>query len=168
MTSRSSDIDFHRIRTLHGSQHQGFEEFCCQLAARYEERPEGARFFRLRGEGGDGGVESYWDLPNGEEWGWQAKFLFTLKKPQLDRSVRTALEMHPKLTRYFVCLPFDLTGPTGRPKGKRTGKSQVEKFAEYVAVWEKLAASKGMKVKFMRWGATELFDRREGSTKQLK
>jgi len=151
-----SKIDFKHIRTFNGSQQEAFEEFCCQLAYRYNDVPQNSKFSRYRGAGGDGGVECVWKLPNGEEWGWQAKYVFSLKdaKPLLDKSTKTALKIHPKLTRYFICLPFNLTGPTGRK-----GKSESEKFEEYKEEWKKLAEEKGMNVEFILWDATSLIDR---------
>ena len=148
------DIDLKAIRAIDGRQDLGFEEFCCQLARREEGVPPGSRFVRYRGAGGDGGVECVWMLPGGEEWGWQAKYIFRLSKRQLDKSVTTALSMHPQLKRYTICLPFDLTGLTGRG-----GKSESHKMAEYVNQWEHLARSRGMEVQFAVCSKSELLDR---------
>lgn len=149
------NIDFKNIRALNRNQQEAFEEFCCQLAYRYKDVPQNSKFYRYRGAGGDGGVECIWKLPNGEEWGWQAKYVFSLRdaKSQLDESVKTALEIHPDLTRYFICLPFNLTGPTGRK-----GKSESERFEEYKEGWKKLADEKGMNVEFVLWDKTTLID----------
>ncbi len=65
-------IDFKDIRTHTGTQDKGFEELCCQLAS-FEEVPKDS-IFRRKGAGGDGGVECYWRLPNGNEKAWQAKY----------------------------------------------------------------------------------------------
>ena len=93
-------IDFRNIVPRNGSQSDAFEEFCCQIARRCPEAPEGSEYVRYRGAGGDGGVECILRLPNGEEWGWQAKYIFDLQraKAALDESVATALSIHPKLT----------------------------------------------------------------------
>ena len=147
------EIDFRNIRTHSGSQDEGFEEFCCQIAQHAVKVPEGSKHVRFRGAGGDGGVEFVWQLPSGEEWGWQAKYFFELDKQQLDKSVSTALTIHPSLSQYFICVPFNLTGPTGRP-----GKSQCEKYEEYKAQWEKLAEDKGMSIKFILWNKSYLID----------
>ena len=51
------------------------------------------------------------DFPDGAEWGFQAKFF--VSKPdssewgQIDKSVKRALDTHPKLSRYTICLPID-------------------------------------------------------------
>jgi hypothetical protein len=49
-------INWKNIRTLSGSQAEGFEQFCCQLASR-EAMPLGAKFTR-KGKP-DAGVECY-------------------------------------------------------------------------------------------------------------
>jgi hypothetical protein len=98
-----------------GSQPDAFDEFCCQIALRCPEAPEGSEYVRYPGAGGDGRVECILWLPNGEEWGWQAKYMFDLQraKAAFDESAATAVSIHTKLTRYTICLPFDLTGPMG-------------------------------------------------------
>ena len=60
------------LRTLNGSQSGGFEELCSQVARL--EAPAGAAFFRKGNP--DGGVECFCRLGDGQEWGWQAKWLF--------------------------------------------------------------------------------------------
>ena len=149
-------MDFTNIRPFNGSKYEAFEEFCCQLAYRYDSVPQNSEFHRYRGAGGDGGVECIWKLPDGKEWGWQVKYVFNLNnaKSQLDSSIKTALKIHPKLTKYFICLPFNLTGPTGR-----MGKSETQKFEEYKQEWQELAKKNGMSVEFILWNKTILIDR---------
>jgi hypothetical protein len=53
---------------------ESFEEFCYQVAQRsYEEKGD---FTPIDDSGGGDGVEFYMLLPNGDEWGWQAKFYY--------------------------------------------------------------------------------------------
>ncbi len=144
-------MNFKEIRTVNGSQDEGFEEFCCQLARIFKEIPEGSHFQRFQGSGGDGGVECVWSLQSGEEWGWQAKYFFQLDKKQITKSFITALDVHPNLTRYYICVPFNLTGPT-----KRKGKSQQEKFNDYVKEWKEYANSKGIDIDIISWDSSEL------------
>ena len=117
------DLDFRQIVSRCGGQHEAFEELCCQLAHRTV--PEDAPYTRLHGAGGDGGVECFADFPDGSQMGWQAKYVFEIDRllTQATKSLTTALRIHPTLTRYVVCFPFDLTGPTGRP-----GRSSQEKW----------------------------------------
>ncbi|MBY4890729.1 hypothetical protein K5Y32_22645 [Pantoea sp. DY-15] len=94
--------DFTRIRIHDGSQDNGFEELVCQLAHLYP--PAGYdTFIRKEGAGGDAGVECYWVLKDGSEYGWQAKYftgaLTDSQWGQVNESVITALKKHPRLTR---------------------------------------------------------------------
>jgi hypothetical protein len=103
----SFNLDWSGIRPLNGSSHNGFEELCAQLAE--NEIPKGARFERKGTP--DAGVECYAILDDGTEWGWQAKYFDSLGNSQwsqLDDSVETALDKHPRLVRYFICIPLDL------------------------------------------------------------
>ena len=147
------DPDLSRIRPLNGDRRIGFEEFCAQLA-RHDNAPAGSRFVRLEGAGGDGGVECYWVLADGTEWGYQSKFLDHLDKAQVTASVETAIRIHPHLTRYVVCLPFDLSGRTGR-----RGSDQETRWTGYVAEWQQLAADRGLTVSFEKWPRSELIER---------
>jgi hypothetical protein len=99
-----------------------FEEFCCQLFRRAPNVPEKSRYRRIRGAGGDGGVEATWVYPDQKVWGLQAKFFGRLgssEKAQLTESVRQAAANYPTLERYTICLPFNLTGNTGAKAGNQ-------------------------------------------------
>ena len=146
-------IDWNNIRPLNGSRDKGFEELCAQLAR--AEIPNGARF--MRKDAPDAGVECYAVLSDGSEWGWQAKYFYTLGNSQwsqINKSVRTALEKHPRLIRYYICMPLDL--PDARIEGRKSAK---DKWEEYVQRWKELASEKGMNVEFIFWGSYELLER---------
>lgn len=121
------------LRPWKNSQNTAFEELCCQLAE-YELAPPGAKFIRKGTP--DAGVECFWILPTGGEWGWQAKFLFPPFGPaqwrQLDESVYTALDNHPNLIRYTVCLPFNRSDP----RGQKGHKSFLDLWNERVNKWQ--------------------------------
>ena len=68
------NLSWSNLRDLNGSQHAAFEELCCQLAAT-EPTSVGAAFTRKAPP--DAGIEAYWTLASGEEWGWQAKFFLS-------------------------------------------------------------------------------------------
>ncbi|HXH48490.1 MAG TPA: AVAST type 2 anti-phage system protein Avs2 [Terriglobia bacterium] len=97
-------------------------------------------------------------LSNGDEWGWQAKFF--LEPPgngewqQIDDSVKTALEKHPRLTRYFVCLPINR--PDARVPGRQ---SFMDKWDAHVAKWGSWARAKQISVEFEYWGEYEIASR---------
>ena len=145
------DIDFQKIAPRLGGEQEAFEELCCQLARRYLR--EGANFTRLRGAGGDGGIECFADIPDEGRVGWQAKYVFEVDSliQQLDSSLSTALRIHPTLTRYIVCFPFDPTGPTGRK-----GKSGEEKLNEWCRKRKEEAAASNRKLEIDLWFASQL------------
>lgn len=146
-------LDWNSIRPLNGGRDKGFEELCAQLA--HAEIPTGSRFERKGTP--DAGVECYAVLSGGSEWAWQAKYIDVLgdsQWSQIDRSVGTAIEKHPRLARYFVCAPVDR--PDARIEGQRSAK---DKWDEHVAKWTKQAAGKGMAVEFVYWGSYELLER---------
>lgn len=149
------DIRLSAIRPLDGSQHTAFEELCCQLATA-EPFGEGCEFVR-KGRGADGGVECLWRRPDGSEHGWQAKYVWGWDDSlaaQLNDSIKTALRLHPALTHYTVCLPFDL------PDGRRArAKSARRKWDDWRAGWIQKALESGRKLTVDLWGQSELIAR---------
>lgn len=146
------DINFQNVRPYDNSRQTGFEELCSQLAS-LEPLPEGAEFIR-KGRGADAGVECFVKHADGSETGWQAKWLFdwdSSLSSQLDKSIRTALTKHPKLTKFIVCLPFDL--PDSRKKGQQ---SALQKWAAWVAKWQATALAEKRSLTFELWGKSEL------------
>ena len=71
------DFEMRQIAPRCGGKREAFEELCCQLASRT--LTEEAVYTRLRGAGGDGGVECFADLPDGNRVGWQAKYVFDIE-----------------------------------------------------------------------------------------
>ena len=66
----------------------------------------------------------------------------------ITKSIKTALKEHPELTRYYVCVPKDLTLNTDKTWNRQ------------VIEWKALAKSEtGREVEFHWWGASELSDR---------
>ncbi|MGW5248395.1 hypothetical protein ACWEQN_32000 [Streptomyces sp. NPDC004129] len=153
-------VDLFAIRALRGDQRHGFEELCCQLA-RQDVPAAGGRFVRVEGAGGDGGVEAYWELPDGSKIGFQAKFFRKLDIAQIDKSVRAALKVHRTLVRMVVCAPITLTGVTGRTKrdGVTPATSQQSQWDDAVKQWQDLATAEGRTVTFGFWDESELLDR---------
>lgn len=154
------EIDFAKIREFQGSQQNGFEELVCQIAD--IERPiRGKTFIRKDGSGGDGGVECYWILEDNKEYAWQAKyFLDTLSSTQwsqIDNSVKTAIEKHPNMIRYYICLPRDRNDSRKIVKGNPT-KSELDRWNEHVEGWKDIANQHGRDIEFVFWGLHELID----------
>jgi hypothetical protein len=136
------NIKFSEIRTLEGKQDKGFEELCVQLLPLLiGEKPE--RVDRIEGRGGDGGVEAVALTISKQNIGLQSKFFGKLAAAQwhqVNESVRTAIDKHPELTRYIVCVPLDRT------------PGQLKKWKELIAAWS--AASPKLVVEWL--GSSEL------------
>lgn len=147
--------DLLKIRALNGSQHYAFEELCCQLAS-LEPRQSGTSFVR-KGSGADAGVECFLHNADNTEIGWQAKFfdVFTSgQASQLTESFFHAVEKHPRLTRYIVCLPINL-------KDGRTGKekSEGQRWEDWKAARLKEVTKLGRTVDIELWQATTVRER---------
>lgn len=155
-------INWSNIRSLDNSQNEGFEELVCQLA-RNEEIPNKNKFLR-KGKP-DAGVECYWILENGEEWAWQAKY-FTASLgdnqwAQLDQSVETVLEKHPKLKKYYIAIPND--PPDARLPNQN---SMLDKWNGRVEKWKEWASAQGRSVTFEAWWSSDLINRLSKSENQ--
>jgi len=148
------------LRAWEGSQEKAFEELCCQLAAA-EQLSDSWRFTRKAPP--DAGIECFWTMPNGEEKAWQAKFFFQMQEAQwrdLDESVQTALNKHPRMVQYCVCLPIDLAD--ARLTDKRTKKRKTfgqDAWNRRVEKWKQWAAGLGMQVRFEYWGNHQICNR---------
>ncbi len=149
VTGSGPDIDFARIVPRLGSTTNAFEELCCQLARRTSSGVQ-----RLHGAGGDGGIECFLDSHEGRV-GWQAKYVFNVRSlmAQASKSLDEALRIHPTLTCFVLCFPFDLTGPTGR-----RGRSGVDKLATWVRERERGAHRRGRRLTIELWPAAKLRD----------
>jgi hypothetical protein len=105
-------IDWSKLKPYNTDQKRSFEELCYQVArVQFEEL---GTFTSVDDSGGGDGVEFYLTLPNGEEWGWQAKFymdgrLSTSRKNSIIGSLKKSCIMHPNLKKWFLCVPQDLT-----------------------------------------------------------
>lgn len=147
----NTDINFLNIRCHDNSKNIAFEELCCQLA-RIQAPGDGWNFTR-KGGSADAGIECFWKAPDGTEHGWQAKYVFDINDliKQATKSVTSALEKHPALTKYYVCMPIDFAD--SRQEGHVTEKV---KWDNAVQGWQKQATEKGMSVEFIPWGKFEL------------
>lgn len=149
------NINWHQIKTFHGSQNNAFEELVCQLAR--AELMEGRKSF-TRVAAPDGGVEAYCTLENGDEIGWQAKYFHSMADSQwrqIEKSFLTALSTHPKLTRYHICIPLDRQDPRLTDQ-----KWFMDKWNESVVKWKTIAEDKGIhELDIDFWGSSELIDR---------
>jgi hypothetical protein len=149
-------IDFRAIREHEGTRAKGFEELCCQLAL-LEPRPADAIHTR-KGAGADAGVECFTRFADGRETGWQAKYYWNMDgslTSALDKSIESALDKHPDLDTYIVCVPFDLPDPR---TGTKT-KSALDCWENWKNKWIAKAASENRNLKIPLWSAVELRER---------
>ena len=135
---------------LKGLQQTAFEEVCCQLAA--YDLPQGAIFIRKGFSRCWCGVLCY---PTGSKRvGLEAKFFDPKGQSQwqqLDKSVKTALDKHPLLARYIICLPVDFPDPR-----LSNQKSQYDKWIDTSKNGEAGQRQWGRKVSFEKWKNHEL------------
>lgn len=149
-----NNFSWTNIRSFNNSQSNAFEELVCQLAN--EEPIEGKISFTRVGAP-DGGVECYCLLENGDEYGWQAKYFLSMGTEQwrqIEESFKRALETHPRLTKYFVCIPLDRQDP--RIPGQYWF---MDKWNEFVRKWSQYAKSLGRTIEIEYWGSHELLSR---------
>jgi len=150
------NLDFKFIREHRGTQNGGFEELCCQLAS-LEDPATGSRFIR-KGPGADQGLECYRTYVDGHEVGWQAKYFINGfddgQISDLDDSLQRALDAHPQLTKFVVCLPIDL-------RDNRFGKkaSEVQRYEKWCKKSIENAATKGRTVEIELLSASSIGER---------
>ena len=116
-------IDWSELKPYQNNKYRSFEELCYQIAkGLYEEK---GRFTSVDDSGGGDGVEFYLTLPNGDQWGWQAKFYYPdprlsdSRKRSIKDSLKTACEKHPRLKKWFLCTPTNFTPREGRRQGEQ-------------------------------------------------
>jgi len=148
-------MNWDRFSLKHRSEEGAFEAFVSQLFERWCHQTFGGdveRFYYLDGRGGDGGVEAFCVLRNLDEVGVQAKWFrgtFDQKRAaNVTSSLAQAKLRHPRLRRYIVCLPEDLTDSKNQQAGQRSG---LDRWKDVEA-----AAAKRSDVTIEFWGEHRL------------
>ncbi len=139
-----------KIKAINGSQDAAFEELVCQLA--YTEKTSEYITFERKGTP-DGGIECYWIKKDGTEIGWQAKYFQALNSGEwssIKKSLFDALETHPKLTEYIICLPHNLSD------GRRGKKTQKQVWDENKQKWEQEIKRLSRDVSLTLWNSSTL------------
>ncbi|EBO6557625.1 hypothetical protein FNH72_09045 [Salmonella enterica subsp. arizonae] len=147
-------IRWESIRTFNNSQNNAFEELICQLA---REEPIINKIDFRRVAAPDGGVEAYCVLDDGTEYGWQAKYFFSMgdaQWKQLKESFETALKTHPNLTKSYICIPLDRQDPR-----RKDQDWFMDKWNKKVAEWTQYAKGLGRNISIEYWGSSELTHR---------
>ena len=145
-------IDFTKLKPYDGKQTKCFEQLCYQIAQK--EFGHLGEFTPIDGAGGDGGVEFYLKLTNGEKWGWQCKYFgdngrlnISSRDAAIEDSLETACRNHSDLTKWFLCLKTDLTTDSLSSKGKFS-KGERNWFEKELS--QKIPA--GRTIKLEHWG----------------
>ncbi|WP_209403806.1 hypothetical protein [Pseudozobellia sp. WGM2] len=130
---------WNNFKTYGDSPENAFETLCNQLFERYLHRNyknDLARFRVINGAGGDGGIEAYGTLHTGTIVAVQSKWFPTAMQTsqinQIKKSITTALEIRPDISKYILCIPRNLASKK-RGKGgkipKNTEEDRVNKLA---------------------------------------
>ena len=108
-----------------------FESWCRET---YQDKLE--QFAFVNGNGGDGGVEAYGILSNGNIVGVQSKWfpnkLEDVQIRQIENSFKMALKVRPNISRYIVCIPRDLNSKRIVKKGEKAKNTESDKWEEMV------------------------------------
>ena len=107
-------IDWTNLESYQGNKFRSFEELCYQIAKKLYGHM--GRFTSIDDSGGGDGVEFYMTLPNGNQWGWQAKFYrpeprisVRSRKKSIKNSLEVACKEHQFLKKWFLCTPTNFT-----------------------------------------------------------
>lgn len=118
---------------------RAFEALTRQLFERFCRREYGAALREVRipnDKGGDGGVEAYAILASGKEVGLQAKWFLRsvgdVQVRQIEKSLRSAKDNHPRLVRFVVAIPRNLGDTTGTSSARSRAKSERQRWVEWV------------------------------------
>lgn len=118
-------VNWDHFQTYNDAPTQAFETMCNQLfdlwcKREYEDSLDSVTV--VNGSGGDGGVEAFATLRNNSIVGVQAKWFRSSitdgQMKQIKKSIKTAIEVRPKLIRYIVCVPRDLNSIKKGREGK--------------------------------------------------
>lgn len=126
---------FDKFNNQNLSEEEAFEELCCQLFETWGKHTMGFdanwTYRNIRGSGGDGGIEAYWHNATvntfiGVQAKWFRKSITPSQYSQIRRSIDTAMSLRPRLAKYIVCIPHNLTSLRS---GKRGSISRGEEDA---------------------------------------
>lgn len=131
MPGSAKALSFRSLRPWEGSQDRAFEELSYQLLK--EDAPDGSTVVRTGNP--DGGVEWYADLPNGDQWGWQAKNVQGIDAllTAMTKSVEQVAAERKRLVRLTFVVSTNLA--TGTSRNNR--KSQRQKYDDKINAWKK-------------------------------
>lgn len=125
-------MNWKNLKTYDESPEKAFEILCNQLFERFLKREYGSSLKKYRvinGSGGDGGIEAYGELIDGNIFAIQSKYFINpledSQKKQIKNSIITAIKLRKKINQYFICIPRNINSVK---IGK--GKKPIEDFEE--------------------------------------
>ena len=152
-------MEWTKFNTHGESCNRAFEVMCNLLFEAWCKKEYGSKiinFAFINGIGGDGGIEAYAILENGDIIGVQSKWfrekIEDSQIRQIESSFLTAIKVRPQIIRYIVCIPRDLGSKRIVKGGKISQNTEEDR-------WNKLIASfKGMapNVKVELWNETRI------------
>ena len=121
------------FNTYGGGYQNSFETICNQLFERYFSRNYATtinEFKVINGAGGDGGIEAYGKLSNGNFIAIQSKWfkqaLDNNEIKQIKNSITTALNIRPNIIEYIICIPHNVSSvKIGRGKKPTVNSVQI-------------------------------------------
>ncbi|ALU28148.1 NACHT domain-containing protein [Myroides odoratimimus] len=130
------------FNTYGGSYQNSFETLCNQLFERYlsKEYPNSIDEFKvINGAGGDGGIEAYGKLSNGNFIAIQSKWfkqaLDTNELKQIKKSITTAFTIRPNITEYIICIPHNVSSVKigkGKKPTQNSEDVRIENFEKEI------------------------------------
>ena len=133
-------MDWTRFDNHGESKNHAFEVMCNLLFESWCKDTYGeelTRFSFVNGDGGDGGVEAFASLKNGEIIAVQSKWFPEKIEDgqirQIAKSFQTAVEVRPNIKKYVVCVPRNLGNKRIVGKGKAANNTESDR-------WDKLSA----------------------------
>ena len=132
-------MEWSNFNTHGESANHAFEVMCNILFKAWckSEYKESLKFFSfVNGSGGDGGVEAYAVLKSGDIIGVQSKWFPTrieeTQFKQIRKSFYTAVKVRPKIQKYIVCIPRNLTSDKNVKGGKVAKNTEECQWLELV------------------------------------
>lgn len=147
-------MNWKKFNTFGESKEKAFEIFSNQIFKVYCQntyKEKMKRFVPINGAGGDGGIEAYAELSNGNIIAIQSKCFFdaigSSEISQIRNSINTANKVRNNIQKYIVSIPRDLANK--KDGGKVFERKKIEDlFNEF----------KYTNIEFELWGEFELSD----------
>lgn len=147
-------MNWNKFNTHGESQENAFEILSNQIFKIFCEKNyiyQIKSFVPINGAGGDGGIEAYAELDNGDIIAIQSKSFFdpitTNRIEQIRKSIKTAIKTRNNIKKYIVSIPRDLANQKNGVKNPEREKIE-NLFKEFSS----------SEIEFVLWGEFELFD----------